>query len=291
MEKLLIITDSNSGILQSESEKLGIFVIPMPFTINDEEFLEEISISQEQFYEHLANNADVKTSQPSQYYLEEIWSKFLEDYEEIVYIPMSSGLSATCENAKKFAKKFDGRVFVVDNTRISLSLKESVLEAIAMKKQGMSAKKIKNYLEGSKDKSSIYITVGTLKYLKKGGRISATAAALGSMLNVKPILCSNGGKFEKFSAVLSFNQAKGKMIQQLKKELEGQFKEEYENGKIVVSVAHTNNEQEALKFKDEILANIPNIKFRFVDPLSLSVSCHIGPGALAICICVNNYLD
>ena len=290
MDKLLIITDSNSGILQSEAKELGIFVIPMPFTINDEEFFEEISISQEEFYKHLQNDADVKTSQPSQIYLEELWTESLKEYEEIIYIPMSSGLSATCENAKNFAKNFDGKVQVVDNLRISLSQKESVFEAIAMKKLGKSAKEIKNYLEGTKEKASIYITMGVLKYLKKGGRISPAAAALGSALKIKPILSSRGGKFEKFSVVLSLNQAKAKMISKIKQELENEFKEEYEQGKICISVAHTQNEEEALKFKEEILEKIPNITFRFIDPLSLSVSCHIGPGALAICACVNNYL-
>ena len=290
MDKLLIITDSNSGILQSEAKELGIIVIPMPFTINDEEFFEEISISQEEFYKHLQNDVDVKTSQPSQIYLEELWTESLKEYEEIIYIPMSSGLSATCENAKNFAKNFDGKVQVVDNLRISLSQKESVFEAIAMKKLGKSAKEIKNYLEGTKEKASIYITMGVLKYLKKGGRISPAAAALGSALKIKPILSSRGGKFEKFSVVLSLNQAKAKMISKIKQELENEFKEEYEQGKICISVAHTQNEEEALKFKEEILEKIPNITFRFIDPLSLSVSCHIGPGALAICACVNNYL-
>ena len=290
MDKLLIITDSNSGILQSEAKELGIIVIPMPFTINDEEFFEEISISQEEFYKHLQNDVDVKTSQPSQIYLEELWTESLKEYEEIIYIPMSSGLSATCENAKNFAKNFDGKVQVVDNLRISLSQKESVFEAIAMKKLGKNAKEIKNYLEGTKEKASIYITMGVLKYLKKGGRISPAAAALGSALKIKPILSSRGGKFEKFSVVLSLNQAKAKMISKIKQELENEFKEEYEQGKICISVAHTQNEEEALKFKEEILEKIPNITFRFIDPLSLSVSCHIGPGALAICACVNNYL-
>ena len=291
MEKLLIITDSNSGILQSEAKNLGIFVIPMPFTIDDEEYLEEISISQEEFYKHLEKDADVKTSQPSQIYLEELWTNFLNDYEEIIYIPMSSGLSATCENAKNYAKKFDGKVQVVDNLRISVTQKESVFEAIAMQKQGKNAKEIKNYLEGTKEKASIYITLEVLKYLKKGGRISPAAAALGSALKIKPILSSRGGKFEKYSVVLSLNQAKAKMINKIKQELENEFKEEYEQGKICISIAHTQNEDEALKFKDEILQKIPNVNFRFIDPLSLSVSCHIGPGALAIATCVNNFLE
>lgn len=288
MSKIRIITDSNSGILQSEAEQLNITVIPMPFTINNEEFLEEITIDQNKFYEYLKTDADVKTSQPSQYYLENLWNEILKNYDEILYIPMSSGLSATCSNAIRYAENFKGKVTVVDNKRISLTQKESVLEAIELCKQGKSVKDIKDYLENTKAKNSIYITLGTLKYIKKGGRINPAVATIGSLLKVKPILCSRGEKFDKFSMSMSLSQAKKKMIEKIKSELENEFQEEYKQGKMVFSVAHTQNETEALKFKDEILEAIPNIRFRFIDPLSLSVACHIGPGALAIAICVNN---
>lgn len=289
MRKVKIITDSNSGILQAEAKELGIFVIPMPFTVNMEEYLEEISITQDEFYEKLALDAEVTTSQPSRYYLEELWEENLKDAEEILYIPMTSGLSKTCENAKNYAEKFNGKVQVVDNKRISVVLKSSIFEAIEYANQGLSAKEIKEKLESDKDKSSIYITMGVLKYLKKGGRISPAAAALGSMLKVKPILYSRGENFEKFAVALSLGQAKKKMLEQIIKELNGEFKEDYLAGKMVISVAHTQNEKEALKLKEEILRTIPNVKFRFVDPLSLSVSCHIGPGALAIAICKDNF--
>ena len=288
MSKVKIITDSNSGITQSEGEKLGIYVIPMPFTINDEEYFEEVSISQEQFYEFLKNKADVKTSQPSQYTLEEIWNNLLQNNDELLYIPMSSGLSGTCENAKRYAENFGGRVLVVDNKRISVTLKESVYEAVELANQGKTARQIKEYLEETKHKNSIYIMMGVLTYLKKGGRISPAAAALGAMLNVKPILSSRGDNFEKFALVLSAMQGKKKMLQKIKDELETEFKEEYDNGKMRVSVAHTQNEAEALKFKEEIIKQFPKLKFSFVDPLSLSVSCHIGPGALAVALAVNN---
>lgn len=289
MNKLKIVTDSNSGISQKEGEELGIFVIPMPFTINDEEFLEEISISQKEFYKFLEKDADVKTSQPSQFYLEELWNDLLQENEEIVYIPMSSGLSGTTENAKRYAESFGGKVTVVDNKRISITQKESVYEAVEMAKQGKTANEIKEYLESTAHKNSIYIMMGVLKYLKKGGRISAAAAALGSMLNVKPILCSRGDKFEKFALVLSATQGKRKMIAKIKSELETEFNEEYNSGKMVVYVAHTQNEEEANKFKEEIKKELPLLKFRSVDPLSLSVSCHIGPGSLAIAMAVNNF--
>ncbi|MBE7074647.1 MAG: DegV family protein [Clostridiales bacterium] len=291
MSKIKIITDSNSGILQEEGKQLDLFVIPMPFTINGEEYFEEITMSQEQFFEHLAKGAEVTTSQPSQYYLEELWTELLKDYDELLYIPMSSGLSKTCENAQKLAENFNGKVFVVDNLRISVTQKESVFEALALAKQGKTAAEIKEYLESTKDKMSIYIVPAVLKYLKKGGRISPAAAMLGDILKVKPILYSNGLKFEKYGIALAMNQAKTKMIMKIKQDLETTFKQEYEAGKMTISVAHTQNEEEALKFKEEIMAKLPNVKFRFVDPLSLSVSCHIGAGALAVATCINNYLD
>lgn len=289
MGKVLIITDSNSGILQSEAKELGIYVIPMPFTINAEEFEEEISISQEKFYEMLGEDADVKTSQPSQFLLEELWDKKLKEYDEIVYIPMSGGLSATCENATKYAKKYGGKVFVVNNQRISVTQKNSVFEAKKLADEGKSGAEIKELLEQDAKKQSIYIMLGTLKYLRRGGRISATAATLGSLLKIKPILFSDGGKFEKFGMALNNAQAKRKMIDQVKSELVKKFKDEYESGKLVISVAHTQNFDEAEKFKNEILKEFPNVKFNYVDPLSLSVACHIGPGALAIAVCSNNY--
>ena len=289
MSKVLILTDSNSGILQSEAKELGLYVIPMPFTINSEEYEEEISITQEKFYELLADDADVKTSQPSQFYLEELWQELLKDNDEIVYIPMSSGLSSTCDNAMKYAENFNGKVFVVNNTRISVTQKNSVFEALRLSKQGKSGAEIKQLLENDAKKQSIYILLGTLKYLRRGGRISAAAATLGNLLKIKPILYSDGGKFEKFAMALNYTQAKKKMIDQVKCELNTKFKNEYESGELVISVAHTQNNEEAEKFKNEILKEFPNVKFNFVDPLSLSVACHIGPGALAIAVCSNNY--
>jgi DegV family protein with EDD domain len=291
MKNIKIVTDSNSGILQEEAKKLGIFVIPMPFTINDEEYLEEISISQEQFYDFLKNDVDVRTSQPSPGYLEELFTDLLKENDEVIYIPMSSGLSSTCDNATRLAEDFGGKVLVVNNTRISVTQKESVYEAIKMVELGKSALEIKDYLESTKSNNSIYIMVDVLKYLKKGGRISPAAATLGSLLNVKPILTSKGDKFEKFSMALSVGQGKKKMLQKVKSEMETEFKEAYDNGTLTISVAHTKNYQEALKFKDEIMKEFPKVEFRFVDALSLSVSCHIGPGALAIALTVDNYLD
>ncbi|MBR2499328.1 MAG: DegV family protein [Clostridia bacterium] len=281
MSRITIVTDSNSGILQAEGKELGVTVIPMPFTINMDEFFEELSITQDEFYDYLAKGVDVTTSQPSEYYLEELWEGLLQDYDELVYIPMTSGLSKTCENAMRYAERFDGKVQVVDNKRISVTLKESVLEAIQLAKEGKSAKEIKEILEADKGKANIYIMMGVLKYLKKGGRISSTAATVAEALRIKPILWSKGDNFEKFALAMSVGQAKKKMINQLIHDLETEFKQEYENGQVCISLAHTQNFAEAQKFKDEIIKNIPNVPVHFVDPLSLSVSCHIGPGALA----------
>lgn len=288
MDKVRIITDSNSGITQEEGKKLGIFVIPMPIMINEQEYEDEISLSQEQFYQMLKDDPTVSTSCPSPGYLTNLWDEQLKEAESIVYIPMSSGLSSTCDNAKRLAADYDGKVQVVDNQRISVTQKMSVYEAVCLAKEGKSASEIRAYLEASKDKASIYICVDTLKYLKKGGRISATAAALGTMLRIKPILSSRGGRFEKTAVAMSMGQAKKRMIQQIKNELATEFKTEHEQGKMVLYVAHTHNEAEALRFKEEVEKEF-NMTVKFVDPLSLSVSCHIGPGALALAMCVNNY--
>ncbi len=289
MSKIMIITDSNSGITQEEGKKLGIFVIPMPFTIDGEEYLEDISMTQERFYELLKRDADVKTSQPSQTYLEELWTNLLKEYDELVYIPMMSGLSATCANAKEYAKKFNNKVKVVDNIRISVTQKISVLEAIGLKNQGKTADEIKEYLENTKDRFSIYIIMGVLKYLKRGGRISPAAATIGDLLKLKPILYTTGSKFEKLAIAMSTKQAKVKVIQKLKSDLETKFKTEYEQGKMVLSVAYTDKREEGLIFKQEIEQAFPDIKVVLVNPLSLSVSCHIGPGAIAGTLCINNY--
>lgn len=290
MSSVKIITDSNSGILQKEAEELGIIVVPMPFYINEDEYFEELTISQQKFYELLKTDPSINTSQPSPGALLDLWDEQLKTYDQIVYIPMSSGLSSSCSNAINLAKDYNGKVQVVDNSRISVTLRESVYEAIKLAKANKTAEEIKSYLEQTKKISSIYIMLDTLKYLKRGGRISPAAAALGSMLKIKPILTSRGGKFEKFAMALTPAQGKRKIIVQLKKDLETDFAKEYADGKMVVSVAHTNNEVEANKFKEEILKEFPNLTFNFVNPLSLSVSCHIGPGAIAAALSINNYL-
>lgn len=282
--KVAIVTDSNSGITQSEGKKLGISVIPMPFLINDEEYFEDISLSQSEFYEKLFQNADVSTSQPNIFKVTELWNELLKSYDEIVHIPMSSGLSASCETALNYAKEFNGKVQVVDNKRISVTQKQSVFDAIELAKQGKSALEIKTWLEETSMQSSIYIMVTTLKYLKKGGRVTPAAAALGSLLKIKPILQIQGAKLDKFSQVISYQQGKKKMIEQLIKDIETRFKDFVTQGKFQVSIAYTYLDGKAKEFEAEVNEAIAkyNLKVSFVDPLSLSVACHIGDGALAI---------
>ena len=290
MKRVQIITDSNAGILQSEAKHLGIKIIPMPFIIKGEEYYEDINLSQEEFYSKLSDEkASVSTSQPSTYYLRETWDECLKEAEEVLYIPMSSGLSASQANAQAQSTYYQGRVQVVDNQRISVTQKESVLEAVELVKQGKSAKEIREYLESTKEISSIYIVVDTLKYHKKGGRVTPAGAALGTILRIKPVLQIRGKKLDAFFKAMNIKQAKLKMISQIKYDLENDFKEYYEQGKMVISIAHTQNFEEAEKFKDDIIKMIPGVVIRFVDPLSLSVSCHIGPGALAVACVIKNY--
>ncbi|MBQ9756656.1 MAG: DegV family protein [Clostridia bacterium] len=290
MSKIIILTDSNSGISQELAKEWGISVLPMPFSVNGEEYLDGIEMSHAEFFEYLAKDADIKTSQPSRYNIEERWDELLSEYDEILYIPTSSGLSKTCENAIVYAEdeKYKGKVHVVDNKRISVTLKQCVTEAIELLKAGKTCQEMKDYLESTGKKNSIYITVNMLKYLKKGGRISPAAAALGSMLNVKPILLSTGDSFDKIGMAMSMGQAKKKMISLVKTQAETTYKKEYEQGKFMVMVGHANVEKEALKFKEEVEKAIPNIKVKFVDIVALSVICHIGPGALALAFSVDD---
>lgn len=282
MLDIAIITDSNAGVSISEQTE-DLYLVPMPFIINGEEYYEEISLSQQDFYSKLESNETISTSQPSPYLVQKTWDKALKTHKEVVYIPMSSGLSASCSSAKGYAKLYNN-VYVVDNQRISVTQKESVYEALELAKQGWTAKEIKDYLVQTKADSSIYITVATLKYLKKGGRITPAAALLGGILNIKPILQIHGGKLDAYAKVLSFNQAKQRMINAVKRDLDTKFKEYNNKGEMVIDIAHTNILQEAEKFKLEVERAFPKMKINLIDPLSLSVSCHIGPGALAIAV-------
>lgn len=282
MSKIAIVTDSNSGILQSEAKELGIFVLPMPFFIDEKLHREEIDLSQETFYQILSEDGEVSTSQPSPADITDLWDEILKSYDEIVHIPMSSGLSGSCQTAMMLADDYDGRVHVVDNQRISVTQKLAVFDAINMAKTGMSAAQIKEKLTEEKLIASIYIMVDTLKYLKKGGRITPAAAMLGTVLKLKPVLTIQGEKLDAYAKVRGQKQAKKTMIEAMKKDMEERFAGERKTGLMELAVAHTNNFAEAESFKAELQNVFPDVPLRFVDPLSLSVSCHIGPGALAV---------
>lgn len=279
MGKIAIITDSNSGMTQSDAKKAGVFVLPMPFMINNEEFYEDITLTQKEFYERLKNDADISTSQPSIESVTGLWNETLKQYDEIVYIPMSSGLSSSCATAAMLSEDYDGKVQVVNNQRISITQRRAVLESKQMADEGMSAAEIKDYMERTKFESSIYIMVDTLKYLKKGGRITPAAAALGTLLRLKPVLQIQGERLDAFAKARTVNQAKTIMTDAIKKDIETRFGGQHE--KMYIDVAHTENIEAAEQFKQELLEIFPNHDI-YVDSLSLSVSCHIGPGALAV---------
>ncbi|MGN0814974.1 MAG: DegV family protein [Candidatus Coproplasma sp.] len=281
--KIAIVTDSNSGITQSEAKELGVYVVPMPVLIDGEQYFEDISLSQEQFYEKLKSDAQVSTSQPSAFDVGELWNKLLKDYDSIIHIPMSSGLSETCNTLKHLAEtEYAGKVYVIDNQRISITMRQSVYDALAMVKEGKSAEEISYFLMQTKMQSSIYIMVDTLKYLKKGGRLTPAVAAIGTLLKIKPVLQIQGEKLDQFAKVRKLADAKTTMINAIRKDMDTRFKELRSRGKMTLAVAHTQNFAEAEIFKEEIMQEFPDVEFTFIDPLSLSVSCHIGPGALAV---------
>lgn len=283
--KVAIITDSNSGITQNEAKKLGIYVIPMPVIIDGELFYEDLTLSQEQFYEKLKGNANVSTSQPSPQDVGKIWSEALKDHDEVVCIPMSSGLSETCHTLLHYAaskEEFAGKVYVVDNQRISITQRQSVMDALKMSAEGKSGSEIYDYLIETKMQSSIYIMVDTLKYLKKGGRLTPAVAAIGTLLHIKPVLQIQGEKLDQYAKVRKISDAKVTMINAVKKDLEGRFADLRAQGKMILHLAHTQNPEEAKIFASEIQEAFPDLEIVQIDPLSLSVSCHIGPGALAV---------
>lgn len=282
MPKIAIITDSNSGISQKQAKELGIFVLPMPFSINEETFFEDINLTMPEFYERMAAGANIITSQPSPDSVMSLWDKLLADYDEIVHIPMSSGLSGSCQSAVMLSKEeeYDGRVQVVNNQRISVTQRQSVLDAIALAQRGKNAARIREILEHDRFNSSIYIMLDTLYYLKKGGRITPAAAALGTLLKLKPVLQIQGEKLDAFAKARTTVQGKSIMMNAIRSDMENRFggveKKDY-----VLAVAHTQNEAAAQAFKEELQELYPDIDI-YVDHLSLSVACHIGPGSLAV---------
>lgn len=281
MNKTAICTDSNSGITQSEAKELGIFVLPMPFVLNGKACFEDINLTQAEFYDALAKGAEISTSQPAVGNVTDLWGRILESYDEIVHIPMSSGLSASCHTASMLAEDFGGKVEVVNNQRISVTQRQSVLDALEMANNGISAAEIKARLEAAKFESSIYIMVDTLKYLKKGGRVTPAAAAIGTVLQIKPVLQIQGEKLDAFAKARGVKQAKKILIDAIRADFEGRFADCATPDKMHLEMAYTYNTEAALEFKAEVEQAFPGFDIH-MDPLSLSVSCHIGPGALAV---------
>lgn len=279
MAKIAIVTDSNSGITQAQAKELGVYVIPMPFIIDEKAYFEDVNLTREEFYQKLTEDADISTSQPSPESVMDLWEELLKEYDEVVYIPMSSGLSGSCQSAMIFARDYDDKVHVVDNQRISVPLLQSVLDAKKLAEDGKNAAEIKNLLEEDKLNSSIYIMLDTLYYLKKGGRITPAAAAVGSLLRLKPVLTIQGEKLDAFAKARTASQGKTMMINAIKNDINTRFGGDYRN--VYIEMAYTQDLEAAENYKAEVQEAFPEAEI-LMAPLSLSVACHIGPGALAV---------
>lgn len=281
MGKTAIVTDSNSGITQAQGKEYGVYVLPMPFYIDGELYYEDINLTQEEFYQKLEHEAEISTSMPSIGDVLDLWDKLLKEYDEVVYIPMSSGLSSSCEAATALSADYDGKVQVVNNQRISVTQRQSVLDAKVLADKGWRAAEIKEYLEKTKFDSTIYITVDTLKYLKKGGRITPAAAALGTLLRLKPVLQIQGEKLDAFAKCRTLKAAKTTMLDAINNDLKERFQMEEHPEDTWIAVAYTRDLEAATEWKEEVQKMFPNNDI-VMNPLSLSVSCHIGPGAIAV---------
>ena len=280
--KIAVVTDSNSGITQAQAKEMGITVLPMPFMIDGETYYEDITLTQEQFYQRLKDNSDISTSQPTPDSIMKLWDELLKEYDQIVHIPMSAGLSRSCATAMMLAgeDEYEGNVFVVDNHRISVTQYQSVKDAMMLADMGMDGAQIKKRLEETAADSVIFVTVDTLKYLKKGGRITPAAAALGTLLRIKPVLIILGEKLDSFAKVRTMKQAKTLMMNAIQKELDERLHDS-ECKDCHLAIAHSDNEEAALEFKKEVEERFPDADI-YLAPLSLSIACHIGPGSLAL---------
>lgn len=281
MSRIAVITDSNSGINFEDAKELGIKVLPMPFLIDGKTYFEEISLSQEEFFEKLENDVDISTSQPSPESVMKIWDEALEEADEVVYIPMSSGLSSSCHTALMLADDYDGKVQVVDNQRISVTQRQSVLDAMELAKRGLTAVQIKEKLEKVKFESSIYIILDTLKYLKKGGRITPAAAAFGSALRLKPVLTIQGEKLDAYTIAKTKKQGVKKMLAAIEDDINKRFGGTDHMENIHMEIAHTKNPEAAEDLKQQIIEKFGVTEVDLY-PLSLSIACHIGPGSIAV---------
>lgn len=280
--KIAVVTDSNSGITQAQAKEMGITVLPMPFMIDGETYYEDITLTQEQFYQRLKDNSDISTSQPTPDSIMKLWDELLKEYDQIVHIPMSAGLSGSCATAMMLAgeDEYEGKVFVVDNHRISVTQYQSVKDAMMLADMGMDGAQVKKRLEETAADSVIFVTVDTLKYLKKGGRITPAAAALGTLLRIKPVLIILGEKLDSFAKARTMKQAKTLMMNAIQKELDERLHDS-ECKDCHLAIAHSDNEEAALEFKKEVEERFPDADI-YLAPLSLSIACHIGPGSLAL---------
>lgn len=278
--KIAAATDSNSGITQDQAKQLGVHVLPMPFMIDGQMYYEGVDLTHEEFFRRMEEGADITTSQPSPGEVTDFWDKLLEEYDAVVYIPMSSGLSGSCQTAMLLAEDYEGKVYVVNNQRISVTQMQSVLDARDLIKKGYAAAQIRNILEETKFDSSIYVTVTTLKYLKKGGRITLAAAMLGTLLQIKPVLTIQGEKLDAFSKARTLKQGKTIMMTALKKDLETRFHDP-EARHTWLEIAYTCSDEMAQEFKETVAEIYPDANI-CIAPLSLSIACHIGPGCLAV---------
>lgn len=277
-EKIAIITDTNSGITVETAKEINVILISMPFIVNGVSYYEGINFTKDEFYKEMRNDSDISTSQPSPADVTDIWEETLKSYDTIVYIPMSSGLSSSCNTAKMLSEDYEGKVCVADNKRISITQKQSVLDAVKLREQGFSAKEIKQKLEEMTYDASIYVAVDTLKYLKKGGRVTAAGAAMGSILNIKPILQIQGDKLDAYAKSRGMKQAEKKLIEAVQKDIDGRFKGD---NNICVAVAYSGEDSIGENWLKKVQESFPQFDV-MCDPLSLSIACHTGEGALGI---------
>lgn len=285
-KKVAIVADTNCGITLDEAKKLGIYLITMPFSVDGKEYFEYKTMNHEQFFEALRNGAEVSTSMPSPADLMELWDKLLEEYDEVVHIPMSSGLSGSCHAAMGFAANYDGKVVVVDNKRVSVIMKQSILEAKHMADEGKSAIEIKKFLEDDALNASIYVAVDTLEYLKKSGRVTPAAAAIGSVLSIKPVLQIQGGKLDAYKKVRGMNQAAKAMFDGIKSDMETRFA-----GKdIVIRAAYSGSDEVKNLWSEAVKEAFPDRDVE-VDFLPISICCHTGEGAMGIGIMEKNFAN
>lgn len=284
MKKVAIMTDSNSGITQAQAKTLGINVVPMPFYINGELYYEDINLTREAFFQKLGQDAAISTSMPAPGDIMDRWDQLLKSFDQVIYIPMSSGLSSSCQTAATLAEdSYEGKVFVVNNQRISVTQRQSVLDAMKLAENGAEGQEIQDLLEKTRFDSSIYITVDTLKYLKKGGRITPAAAAFGTLLRIKPVLQIQGEKLDAFAKCRTMKQARSTMLAAVEKDRTERFGLADHPEKVLIAGAYTCSEEEAEDWRREIQAAYPDQDI-VLDPLSLSVSCHIGPGSVAVTV-------